>query len=130
MSSPQTYYSFPTAAPYYSAAIKPSYRVASYHPLSPPESRAGTTVSSSSNMYSTPSYSAYAGSSASAAASDYGATSSTPSSAGIDLMDLLNDKLSHAYDPLPLDQSLVTQAKTCVPLTIIFARTCYAVTLS
>lgn len=27
-------------------------------------------------------------------------------------MDLLNDKLSHAYDPLPLDQSLVTQAKT------------------
>ncbi|KAI9807736.1 MAG: hypothetical protein M1826_004468 [Phylliscum demangeonii] len=36
----------------------------------------------------------------------------TPASASIDLMELLNDRLTSVFDPLPLDRSLATQAQT------------------
>jgi len=40
---------------------------------------------------------------------------SNAGASGVDLIELLNDRLSNAVDPLPLDRSLAKQAQTWVP---------------
>ncbi|KXL47773.1 hypothetical protein M433DRAFT_5579 [Acidomyces richmondensis BFW] len=67
---------------------------------SPPE-RPESVSSSGAGLYSASS-SSYAGSEYDSASS--GATS-------VDLLDYMNDRLSQAYNPIPLDQSLVKQAQ-------------------
>lgn len=102
MSSARVLYNTPTLpidmagkSPY--AAASPTYpRTTS---ISPPEVADSATTSGVSSTG--PSFSA---------GSDYDSSSSGGS--GIDLMDLLNDRLTGSFDPLPLDRSLATQAQT------------------
>lgn len=70
--------------------------------LSPPQ------AGSSANTSAVPSLTSgsYAGSSAGDSDSSNGGVS------GIDLVELMNDRLSNAVDPLPLDRSLARQAQT------------------
>ncbi|KZF25232.1 hypothetical protein L228DRAFT_236353 [Xylona heveae TC161] len=80
--------------------------------ISPPESVASTSATSSGG----PSYS-YSNTnsviSGSYANSEHGSTASSSNGlASIDLVELLNDHLSGAFDPLPLDKSLAKQAQT------------------
>ena len=81
------------------------YRQAS---LSPPEVAESVTTSGVSSTG--PSFSNLATSSnASSASGEY---DSARGASSIDLMDLLNDRLTGAFDPLPLDRSLATQTQT------------------
>ncbi|KAI9761561.1 MAG: hypothetical protein M4579_000953 [Chaenotheca gracillima] len=112
--APQGYYAAPTLpinmSPNKSAYYRtpPSaYKRAS---LSPPEVDSGTVSSASSAI---PSYSN------SATSSNYGGSSTGDydssgysAGSGVDLMDLLNDRLTDSFDPLPLDRNLATQAQT------------------
>jgi hypothetical protein len=38
-------------------------------------------------------------------------TGSSSSASGVDLMDLLNDRMANQFDPLPLDRNLAAQAQ-------------------
>ncbi|KAI1130778.1 hypothetical protein F5Y10DRAFT_108109 [Nemania abortiva] len=89
----------------------PSYGV------SPPETTDPSVVSSGGATYS------YGGSSSAAAASSgssavggadcyYYSSDSTASASGVDFNEYMQDRFSNAFDPLPLDRSLVTQAQT------------------
>ena len=44
------------------------------------------------------------------ASGDY--ESSVPSYSGVDVMDILSDRMQEAFDPTPLDKSLAKQAQT------------------
>lgn len=70
--------------------------------MSPPEASSSVNTSAVPSLTS----STYGGS----AASDY--DSSHSGSSGVDLIDMLNDRLSNAVDPIPLDRSLAKQAQT------------------
>lgn len=102
MASTQTYYhatSFPidmTSKSRLAPAPPTPYRNIS---LSPPEAAESVTTSGASSAL--PSYSSV----------DYDASSAGGSSS-IDLMDLLNEQMTGAFDPLPLDRGLATQAQT------------------
>lgn len=74
--------------------------------VSPPEEVTGATSSGLSSTVPS-----LTNSSAGSTAGDYDSSSSGGGS-GIDLMDLLNDRLTNSFDPLPLDRSLATQAQT------------------
>jgi len=118
MSASQQYYPgyYPTTtlpitmngkSPYYSTAQSQyAYRTTS---VSPPERAESSTTS---GMHSAvPSYSNSATSSSYAgSASDY--ESSGSSAGGVDLHDYIADRFTGAFDPLPLDHSLATQAQT------------------
>ena len=90
----------PGKSPYYT----PPTRTASYSrvSMSPPEAGSSMNTSAVPSLTS----STYGGS----AASDY--ESSHGGSSGVDLIDMLNDRLSNAVDPIPLDRSLAKQAQT------------------
>ncbi|KAA6414576.1 MAG: hypothetical protein FRX48_01325 [Lasallia pustulata] len=92
--------SVPGKSPYY----PPPSRTATYSrvSMSPPEAGSSMNTSAVPSLTS----STYGGS----AASDY--ESSHGGSSGVDLIDMLNDRLSNAVDPIPLDRSLAKQAQT------------------
>ncbi|KAI1419527.1 hypothetical protein F5Y12DRAFT_244274 [Xylaria sp. FL1777] len=94
------------------------YNDASYG-VSPPETTDPSVVSSGGATYS------YNGSSSAAGASSghpamvgggancyYYGNDSTASASGVDFNEYMQDRFSNAFDPLPLDRSLVTQAQT------------------
>ncbi|KAI9674123.1 MAG: hypothetical protein M1817_001941 [Caeruleum heppii] len=91
-------------SPYYAPA-RSAYRTTS---VSPPEAADSVTTGVPSFTNSASS-SHYAGS---ASAADYDAGSSSGGASGIDLMDLLSDRLTTAIDPIPLDRNIATQAQT------------------
>lgn len=101
----QSYYqttSLPIAMPtksqhYYQPSVRGAYGV------SPPE--AADSVTTGSGMHSGYSASSYAGS----ASGEY---DSTTSANGVDLHEYMQDRFATAFDPLPLDRSLATQAQT------------------
>ncbi|KAI9852919.1 MAG: hypothetical protein M1838_003713 [Thelocarpon superellum] len=78
--------------------------------VSPPEASDHSTTASSGvpSFGNSATSSSYAGS---ASASEYDSASSSGGSS-IDLMELLSDRLTGSFDPLPLDRSLATQAQT------------------
>ena len=85
------YYTPPThLAPYARSAISPPQPGSSVNTSAVPSLTSGS----------------YAGSSA----GDY--DSSHGGATGVDLVEMLNDRLSNAVDPLPLDRSLARQAQT------------------
>ena len=86
------------------AHYTPLSQPAPYHrpSVSPPQ--AGSSV----NASAVPSLTS--GSYAGSAASDYEQGHGT--SSGVDLLDMLNDRLATAVDPLPLDRSMARQAQT------------------
>lgn len=55
-------------------------------------------------------YSATSSSYAGSTSGDY--DSSTSAANGVDLHEYMQDRFSNAFDPLPLDRSLATQAQT------------------
>ncbi|KAI0517412.1 hypothetical protein F5B22DRAFT_636010 [Xylaria bambusicola] len=92
------------------------YSNASYG-VSPPETTDPSVVSSGGATYS------YGGSSAATASSGpsamaggdncyYYGSDSTASASGVDFNEYMQDRFANAFDPLPLDRSLVTQAQT------------------
>ena len=113
MSSQPTYYA--TAALPINMSSKTSYYAPSHGAyrttsVSPPEVADSSTTSGLSSAV--PSYSNSATSSSYAgSASEYDSASSSGGT-GVDLMDLLSDRLTGSFDPLPLDRSLATQAQT------------------
>ncbi|MCJ1297773.1 hypothetical protein MMC08_000561 [Hypocenomyce scalaris] len=90
----------PGKLPYYPSPTQ----TASYSriSMSPPEAGSSVNTSAVPSLTS----STYGGS----AAGDY--DSSNGGSSGVDLVEMLNDRLSNAVDPLPLDRSLARQAQT------------------
>ncbi len=102
--STQPYYqtslpmAMPSKSPHYSQAY-----VRNAYAVSPPE--AADSVTTGSGMNSGYSASSYAGS-----ASGY--DDSTSSANGVDLHEYMQDRFATAFDPLKLDRSLVTQAKS------------------
>jgi biogenesis of lysosome-related organelles complex 1 subunit KXD1 len=86
--------------------------------ISPPETADPSVVSSGGATYSYGGSSRAAavpsGSSAVGGAADcyYYGTDSTASASGVDFNEYMQDRFSNAFDPLPLDRSLVTQAQT------------------
>lgn len=90
----------PGKSPYYTPPARtPSYSRVS---MSSPEASSSVNTSAVPSLTS----STYGGS----AASDYDSPQS--GSSGVDLIDMLNDRLSNAVDPIPLDRSLAKQAQT------------------
>ncbi|KAF2835594.1 hypothetical protein M501DRAFT_1007793 [Patellaria atrata CBS 101060] len=103
-----SYYSFPSApvnvptkGGYYTPPQNAAYSRMS---VSPPEAPHSGTTSGVASYEPSAASSSYAGS-----ASDY---ESSQTSAGVDLLDYMGDRLSGAFDPLPLDRSLAKQAQT------------------
>lgn len=74
---------------------------------SPPEASSNRSSAYGGSVYSATSNSSYAGS-----LSDEYESRSSGSSRGVDLQDYMEDRFSNAYDPLPLDRTLVQQAQT------------------
>ncbi len=101
--SPPTY---PIGVPGKSSQYTPLARSTPYSrpAISPPQ------PGSSANTSAVPSLTSgsYSGSAPADENSNTGAS-------GVDLIELLNDRLSNAVDPLPLDRSLAKQAQTWVP---------------
>ena len=74
--------------------------------VSPPEAAESVATSGGPSYDPSATSSSYAGS-----ASDYEA-STNGSTSSIDLLEYMNDRLSGAVDPVPLDRSLAKQAQT------------------
>lgn len=87
----------------------PQYAAYGRVSVSPPEAAESSTASGPSydpsGSYAASYAASYAGSS-----SDY--DTSVGSASGVDLMDYMSDRLHAAYNPIPLDRSLATQAQT------------------
>ncbi|KAI9737530.1 MAG: hypothetical protein M1834_009685 [Cirrosporium novae-zelandiae] len=75
--------------------------------VSPPEAPYSATASTSGTFSASGRSSDYAGS----ASGEY-ETSSVASARGVDLVELLNDRLPTAFDTMPLDKGLARQAQT------------------
>lgn len=96
--------SLPMAMPaksphYYQPSVRNAYAV------SPPEVAESVTTGSGMN-------SGYSATSSSYAGSASGYDESTGSANGVDLHEYMQDRFATAFDPLPLDRSLATQAQT------------------
>ncbi|MCJ1271547.1 hypothetical protein MMC22_011449 [Lobaria immixta] len=90
----------PGKSPYYSP---PTHQVPYSRPIvSPPQPGSSVNTSAVPSLTS----GSYAGSATGDSESSNGGAS------GIDLVEMLNDRLSNAVDPLPLDRSLARQAQT------------------
>ncbi|KAF2279563.1 uncharacterized protein EI97DRAFT_180180 [Westerdykella ornata] len=112
MSTTHAYYpSYPAGSLPINMPQKPGY----YNPgaahqgygrvsVSPPEAADSVTTSGITSYEPSATSSSYAGSS-----SEY---ESSASAAGVDLMDYMGSRLNGAFDPTPLDRSLVKQAQT------------------
>ena len=113
--SSQYYPSYPAAAapvtmPQKSAQYpSPQYAAFGHVSVSPPEAPESSTASGPSYDPSGSYAASYAGSYA-GSSSDY--DTSATSASGVDLMDYMSDRLHAAYNPIPLDRSLATQAQT------------------
>lgn len=113
--SSQYYYSYPTASapinmPQQKAGYPayPTYQTGPYGrvSVSPPEAPESITTGSGVTSYDpSAASSSYAGS-----ASEYDTSSTGQSS--VDLLDYMNDRLSTAFNPMPLDRSLAQQTQT------------------
>lgn len=109
MAYQQSYYqttslpiSVPTKQPaYYSTPQTYGYAV------SPPE--VADSVTTGTGTYGHSAYSATSSSYAGSASGDYDSTSSAN---GVDMQEYMQDRFSGAFDPLPLDRTLVKQAQT------------------
>lgn len=108
--SPPTY---PIGVPGKSIQYTPLARAAPYSrpAISPPQ------PGSSANTSAVPSLTSgsYSGSIA-------GDENSNAGASGVDLVELLNDRLSNAVDPVPLDRSLARQAQTLVYLPFLASK--------
>jgi len=108
--SQQASYTYATPLPI-TYAQKPSYNYnTAPYSSSPPE--APESVTSSSNLhsaYSATSNSSYAGS---AISGDYYENTTSNLGNGVDLHEYMHERFEDTFDPLPLDRSLATQAKT------------------
>ena len=101
--APQSYYqttSLPIAMPGKSQHHQTSNRAGAYA-VSPPEAAESVTTGSAV-------HSAYSSTSSYVGSGDYG---SNESANGVDLHEYMQDRFSTAFDPLPLDRSLATQAQ-------------------
>ena len=100
--SPPTY---PIGVPRKTPQYTPLARAAPYsHPaISPPQPGSSVNTSAVPSLTS----GSYSGSTT-------GDENSNAGASGVDLVELLNDRLSNAVDPLPLDRSLAKQAQTWV----------------
>ena len=83
-----------------------------YTPLSPPAPLRRTAISPPQPGSSVASSAVPSLTSGSYASSATGDDSSTGGAPGVDLVELLNDRLSNAVNPLPVDRSLARQAQT------------------
>ncbi|KAL8795633.1 MAG: hypothetical protein Q9195_001871 [Heterodermia aff. obscurata] len=83
-----------------------------YNPLSQPAPLRRTTISPPQPGSSVASSAVPSLTSASYASSATGDESSTGGASGVDLVELLNERLSNAVNPLPVDRSLARQAQT------------------
>ncbi|KAI9714937.1 MAG: hypothetical protein M1812_006250 [Candelaria pacifica] len=107
MSAHQSYYqttlpiNMSAKSPYYNTPHHASYGQVS---MSPPEVSGSATTS---GMHSATS-SSYAGS----ASGEYDSSGSSAAGSGVDLVELLNDRMTGTFDPLPLDRGLAKQAQT------------------
>ncbi|MCJ1252774.1 hypothetical protein MMC24_000580 [Lignoscripta atroalba] len=99
-STPSLPLSMPGKSPYYHPAPPP----ATYNRVSMSPPSAGSSV----NTSAVPSLTS--GSYAGSTSGDY--ESSNGGTSGVDLVELMNDRLSGAINPMPLDRSLVRQAQT------------------
>lgn len=79
---------------------------------SPPEAAESVTTSGVASYDPSASSSSYAGS-----ASDYDSSSTT---AGVDLIEYMSDRLNGSFNPTPLDRSLAKQAQTYVTFSASF----------
>lgn len=101
------------AAPHKTLPITmPSKAPAYHHPvsrvaLSPPELSDSSTYSGSRS--SGRSYSAHSSEYAASQSGDYDSYNSHP---GVDVVDMLSDRMNSAFSPIKMDQSLVRQAQT------------------
>jgi hypothetical protein len=75
--------------------------------VSPPE--VAESVTTGSGAYGNSAYSATSSSYAGSASGEYDSTSSAN---GVDMQEYMQDRFSGAFDPLPLDRTLVVQAQT------------------
>lgn len=90
----------PGKSPYYSP---PTHQVPYTRPIvSPPQPGSSVNTSAVPSLTS----GSYAGSATCDSENSHAGAS------GIDLVEMLNDRLSNAVDPLPLDRSLARQAQT------------------
>jgi len=87
---------------------QPYYQTSKVYGSSPPEIDESVSSGSGAPSYGNSAYSATSGSYA-GSASDYDTASSAN---GVDLHEYMQDRFSTAFDPLPLDRSLATQAQT------------------
>ena len=93
------------AQPQYAQAHRQPYGRIS---ASPPEAPESVTTSGVPSYVPSTTSSSYAGS-----ASDYDTSSSGGApTANVDMLDYMNDRLSGAFDPTPLDRGLAKQAQT------------------
>jgi len=91
----------------------PSKAPAGYYPvsrvaMSPAEISDASTVGGSRTSAS---YSANSSSYAGSASGEYD-TSSSGGYAGVDVVDMLSDRMNSAFDPIRMDKGLATQAQT------------------
>lgn len=109
----QQYYGYPASQPI-NMPQKQGYQAYPQYPQhaysrmagSPPEVAESATSGSGVTSYDPSAASA----SYAASASDY--ESSSNGAASVDLLDYMNDRVSSAYNPMPLDRSLAQQAQT------------------
>jgi len=110
--SSQYYSSYPQPSAPMNMPTKPGY----YYPsaqqatysrmsVSPPEATGSSTASG-------PSYDPSGSYAASYASSANEYDSSSGSASSVDLMSYMDDRLQRAYNPIPMDRSLATQAQT------------------
>ncbi len=86
----------------------PTYSTPFSRAMSPPE-MSDTSTSYAGSRTSAGSYSARSSYAPSHSGSDYDSYASHP---GVDVMDVLSEKMNTAFDPIRMDRSLVNQAQT------------------
>lgn len=97
--------SMPGKSPYNAPPQPYSSRIS----MSPPSVAGSSTQPSIAPSYSnSATSSSYSGS----ASGEYESSSAGGHGNGIDLVEMLSDRLNGAFDPLPLDRGLATQAQT------------------
>ncbi len=110
--SAQTSYRHPTlplGMPGKSPYNAPPQPYSSRISMSPPSVAGSSTQPSVAPSYSnSATSSSYSGS----ASGEYEASSAAGHGNGVDLVEMLSDRLNGAFNPLPLDRSLATQAQT------------------
>ncbi|PSR85601.1 hypothetical protein BD289DRAFT_368274 [Coniella lustricola] len=107
--SPTQYYSSTLPMPVPTKSGYPTYyHTESTYSVSPPEADVSVSSGSGVPSYSNSGYSA----TASYAGSSHGDYESERSASGVDFNEYMHEHLANAFDPLPLDKAVATQAQT------------------